>query len=90
MYRVELLPRARRQRQDLGDSDEFLVRSALDQLALNPRPKDYWDCEEDQDVKVIYAGPDRVWMITYEIEDEENVVFVHSIAPRPSRALDPR
>jgi len=66
------------------------IKQVLDQLALNPRPKDYWDCEEDQDTKYIYAGPDRDWMITYEIDDQVNVVYVHSVAPRPSRKLDPR
>jgi mRNA-degrading endonuclease RelE of RelBE toxin-antitoxin system len=91
LYRVELLPRARKQWQDLaGYPAEAVVRCVLDQLALNPRPRDYWDCEEDQNVKFIYAGPNRDWMISYEIEDEDNVVFVHSIAPRPSRVLDPR
>lgn len=91
MYRVELLPRARRQWQDVvGYRDEVAIKHVLDQLALNPRPKDYWDCEEDHDAKYIYAGPDRDWMITYEIDDQVNVVYVHSIAPRPSRILDPR
>jgi mRNA-degrading endonuclease RelE of RelBE toxin-antitoxin system len=91
VHRVELLQRARRQLGDLaGARDEAIVKAALDQLALNPRPRDYWDCEEDQDAKYIYAGPDRDWMITYEIDDQDNVAYVHSIDPRPSRTLDPR
>jgi mRNA-degrading endonuclease RelE of RelBE toxin-antitoxin system len=91
VHRVELLQMARRQLGDLaGARDEAIVTAALDQLALNPRPRDYWDCEEDQDAKYIYAGPHRDWMITYEIDDRDNVVYVYAIDPRPSRTLDPR
>ncbi len=91
MYRVELLQMARRQLAQLaGSADEAVVVAALDQLVLNPRPRNYWHFEEDEDVKYIYAGEDRAWMVTYEIEDEDRVVYVHSIDPRPSRKLDPR
>lgn len=91
MYRVELLPKARRQWRDLlGSPGEPVIQAALDQLALNPRPVQYWQCEEDEEVHFIYAGLHRDWMIAYEIEDADNVVYVHSIDPRPSRALDPR
>jgi DNA-binding XRE family transcriptional regulator len=57
LYRVELLQRARRQLANLrGSTDESVVVAVLDQLALNPRPRNYWHFEEDEDVKYIYAG----------------------------------
>ena len=93
MYRVELLQRARRQLQELVDSDEgnhAIVRSALDQLAVNAKPRDYWDCEDEEDIRFIYTGVNRKWKITYEIADQGLVVYVHSMDLRPSLALDPR
>lgn len=91
MFHVELLPRARRQWQDLaGTRDEAVVKPALDQLALNPRPGNYWNYVDHGDFKIIYAGDERDWMITFEIEDEGQIVFVHSVEPRPTRDLDPR
>ena len=91
LYLVELLSRARRQWQEMaGTRDEPVVKPALDQLALRPRPEHYWNYVDHGDFKIIYAGENRDWMITYEIDDAQNVVFVHSIEPRPTRSLDPR
>jgi mRNA-degrading endonuclease RelE of RelBE toxin-antitoxin system len=90
LYRVELLQRARRQLEELPARDEAAVSAVLHQLALNPRPRSYWICEEDEDVNYIYLEEDRGRMVTYEIEDRDNVVYVHSIDVRPSRKFDPR
>lgn len=91
MFEVRLLGKALKQREELsGTRHETWVEAALDQLALNPRPNSYWDCEDDPDAKYIYAGPDREWMISYEIDDKDQIVYVFAIDIRPSIGFDPR
>lgn len=91
MYEVRPLRRALKRLEEIRDTnDEKTIEDMFSQLSLNPRPRDYWDCEDDAEAKYIYAGQDRKWMITYEIDDRDGVVYVHSIDPRPSMVFDPR
>lgn len=91
MYDVRPLRRAIKRLEEIQSTrDEEIIQAVFSQLALNPRPKGYWDCEEDEEAKYIYAGGNREWMISYEIDDEDQVVYVHSIDPRPSMVFDPR
>jgi len=78
-YRVELAPSARRSLDRLHASELARLRTAIEGLADNPRPRGCRKLAHKRDFYRIRVGPFRV---IYTIRDDDRAVIVTKVARR--------
>jgi hypothetical protein len=91
LFEVILLSRALKLLESLGGTrDEEEIEGVLAKLAHDPSPSGSGVSEDDASARFVYAGRDRRWIISYEIDVENQIIYAHSIDRRPSAVFDPR
>jgi mRNA interferase RelE/StbE len=79
IYKVEFTPKALRQFQSLTAQVQKRLRSKIDALGQNPRPRGVKKLETQEDLYRIRAGDYRV---IYQVQDKALLVLVVKLGDR--------